>query len=156
MTIKEGCICFMFIRTWFLKWRNEVWATKILLIFWVSVSMQLIADCEVLRGGDYTKRFSCASISKSPMPHGYLSVTLLRATVTVSKFILVLLYRKISEKSREEWSLFAKNVDNFHVTHDAQTHQSLLWYVNATCARNPLERATPSTNWANWDTARSA
>ena len=48
--------------------------------------MQLIVDCEVTPGGNFMKQSACVSISESPTQRGCL--------------IVVILYRKISEKSR--------------------------------------------------------
>ena len=71
--------------------------------------MQLIVDCEVTPGGNFMKRSACACISMSP--------TLLGC------FIVMILYRKISEKSRPtkkcnrgERLLFAKFAEDPRVT----------------------------------------
>ena len=60
--------------------------------------MQPIEDCEVLLGGSFMKQSAYADISTSPMLLGCLNV--------------VILYRKISEKSREEGLLFAKSAED--------------------------------------------
>ena len=75
--------------------------------------MQLIVDYEVTPGGNFMKQSACASISRSPTWLGC--------------FIVMILYRKISEKSsltkkcdKEGWLLFAKFAENPRVTPGAR------------------------------------
>ena len=85
--------------------------------------MQPIVDCEVTPGGNFMKRSACVSISISP--------TLLGC------FIVLILYRKISEKSREEEPIFAKFAECSNVTHGVLTLPSLQLSMNVPSAALP-------------------
>ena len=94
--------------------------------------MQPIVDYAVTPGGNFMKQSACASISGSP--------TLLGC------FIVMILYRKISEKSREEGSVFAKYAECSDVIHGVPTHPSPQLCMNAPHAERPSEQGTRCTN----------
>ena len=76
--------------------------------------MQLIVDYEVTPGGNFMKQSACASISRSPTWLGC--------------FILMILYRKISEKSRP-----TKNCDRGGVV-----------IICEICRRSPCDSRCPN------------
>ena len=84
----------------------------------------------------------------------------LYATISVFQMLLgclivVILYRKISEKSRGAWSLFAKFAEEIRVTLGVLTLKSLPLYMNAHYAGRQFEKVTISIKSMIYRTVRN-